>query len=78
MNSRTPVPVSACSDFEVKGAIYSAEVKRDAVLVLSIDVLGYTYIISLKRFTYLSFSVPKIEAKYSAMVRLRQATNRVN
>lgn len=63
MDTRTSVTMSASSNFEVKGTIYSKQKNK-----IELQNGEITMCNKMNNITYLSFSVPKIEARYSAIL----------
>lgn len=63
VDARAPISMAAGADFEVEGAVDSAGKCGKLVNLLAGGILR----LSLGK-TYLSFSVPKIEARYSAIL----------
>lgn len=71
MDTRTTVSMSASANFEVKRTIYSWKINEKLMEIVNQMSNEHCRLLSLLNLecylTYLSFSVPKIDAKYSAI-----------
>lgn len=69
MYSRASITVPTRSDFKVKRTIDSANAQHKLVKLLDeFSNVEYSGNENVSQRTYLSFSVPKIDAKYSAII----------